>query len=196
MNPARRAMPRAWAMLFNPAAEWAKIESESGDPAFVIGQFVAWLAVVPALASFVGACVIGVTAPGGTVSRALLFDGVFGAIFGYVMSCAAVLVTALIVDLMAPFFGGRRDFDSAFKLAVYAFTPVWLAGIFLLLPGLRFLLLTGFYGAYLCWLGLPGLIKPNPQRTLDFTALIVIVAFALVYGASILQRMVFGTPGL
>ena len=36
-------------------------------------------------------------------------------------------------------FGGRADFDSAFKLAVYSFTPVWLAGIFLLVPGLRFL---------------------------------------------------------
>ena len=43
---------------------------------------------------------------------------------------------------------GSEDFDSAFKLAVYSYTPVWLAGIFLLLPGLRFLILLGFYGAY------------------------------------------------
>jgi hypothetical protein len=191
MNAARRAI----AMLFDPAAEWAKIESESGDPAFVLGSYVAWLALIPALSSFVGACVIGAKMPNGTIARALLFDGVFGAIFGYVMSCAAVLVVALIVDLMAPFFGGRRNFDSAFKLAVYAFTPVWLAGIFLLLPGLRFLVLTGFYGAYLAWLGLPRLIKPNEKRAIDFTGLIVIAAFALVYVAATIQRTVFGTAG-
>ena len=71
--------------------------------------------------------------------RAPLFDGLFGAIFGYVLSCAIVLVLGILIDLVAPLFGGRRDFDSAFKLAVYSFTPVWLAGIFLVLPGLRFL---------------------------------------------------------
>ena len=60
---------------------------------------------------------------------------------------------------MAPLFGGRQDFDSAFKLAVYSYTPVWLAGIFLLLPGLRFLILLGFYGAYVLALGLPRLMK-------------------------------------
>ncbi len=128
--------------------------------------------------------------------RASLFDGAAGAVFGYVMSLTAVLVVALVINLMAPLFSGRRDFDNAFKLAVYAFTPVWLAGIFLPLPGLHFLMLTGFYGAYLAWLGLPRLMKLNPKRMLDFTALIVIAAFALLYITAALQRAVFGTAGL
>jgi Yip1 domain len=192
MSPARRIT----AMLSDPAAEWAKIETETGDPAFVLSHYVAWLALIPAVFSFIGACVIGVVAPSGMIQRASLFDGVSGAVFGYVMTCAAVLALALLIDLAAPAFGGRRDFDSAFRLAVYAFTPAWLAGIFLLLPGLHFLVLTGFYGAYLCWLGLPRLMKAPPQRALDFTALIAIVAFALVYIAATLQHMVFGTPGL
>ncbi|HEX4411880.1 MAG TPA: Yip1 family protein [Xanthobacteraceae bacterium] len=192
MNAARRAM----AMLFDPAVEWAKIESESGDPALVLSRYAAWLAIVPALSGFIGASVIGATTPTGVIVRASLFDGVAGAIFGYVMSLAAVLVVALVIDLMAPLFGGRRDFDSAFKLAVYSFTPVWLAGVFLLLPGLHFLMLTGFYGAYLAWLGLAQLIKLNPRRMLDFTALIVIAAFALLYITAALQRAVFGTAGL
>jgi hypothetical protein len=192
MNAARRAK----AILCDPAAEWVRIERETGDPAFVLSHYVAWLAVVPAAFGFVGVSVIGEVLPGGETLRAPIFNGLFGAIFGYVMSCATVLVLALIVDLLAPVFGGRRDFDSAFKLAVYSFTPVWLAGIFLLLPGLRFLVLAGFYGAYVLWLGLPGLMKSNQKRALDFTALIVIAAFALVYLSAMAQRMVFGTPGL
>jgi hypothetical protein len=113
-----------------------------------------------------------------------------------VMACATVLVLGLIIDLAAPLFGGRRDFDSAFKLAVYSFTPVWLAGIFLLLPGLRFLTLTGFYGAYILWLGLPQLMKSSGRKSQVFTAMIVVCAFALSYIAAVMQRMVFGTPGL
>ena len=110
------------------------------------------------------------------------------------MTCFIVLLLGVIINLTAPFFGGRRDFDSAFKLAVYSFTPVWLAGIFLVLPGLRFLLLTGFYGAYILWLGLPRLTKA--KRVSGFTVLIVVTAFALLYAAAVVQRAVFGTPEL
>jgi hypothetical protein len=187
---------RAKAMLVDPAHEWGAIEKESGDPAYVLSHYVALLALIPAVFSFVGVCVVGVVAPGAGVVHASLFDGLFGAVFGYVMVCAIVLLLGLIIDLTAPLFGGRRDFDSAFKLAVYAFTPVLLAGIFLILPGLRFLTLGGFYGAYILWCGAPPMMKIAEQRTLSFTLLIAACAFVLTYLAAALQRMVFGTPGL
>jgi hypothetical protein len=187
---------RAKAILIDPPAEWAAIEQESGDPAVVLTRYVAVLALIPALFGFIGTSVIGVAVPGAGTVRTPVLDGLFGAIFGYVMSCATVLLLGLIIDLLAPLFGGRRDFDSAFKLAVYSFTPVWLAGIFLLLPGLHFLVLTGFYGAYILWLGLPRLTNAQERRSRDFTTLIVIAAFLLLYITAAAQRAVFGTPGL
>jgi len=192
MNAARRAK----AILVDPVREWETIESEPGDPAYVLSRYVTVLAAVPAVFSFIGASVIGVTAPNAGIVRAPLFNGLFGAIFGYVLTCATVLLLGIIINLLAPLFGGRRDFDSAFKLAVYSFTPVWLAGIFLVLPGLHFLMLTGFYGAYILWLGLPRLTKSPAQKALNFTAVIVGCAFALAYAAAVAQGMVFGTPGL
>lgn len=187
---------RAKAILFDPAAEWQRIEQENGDPAFILSHYVAVLALIPAVFSFVGASVVGVVVAGGETLRAPIFNGLFGAIFGYVTTCATVLMLALIVDLVAPLFGGRRDFDSAFKLAVYSFTPVWLAGVFLVLPGLRFLVCTGFYGAYLVWLGVPRMTKSPMRRSQGFTALIVMCAFVLSYIAAMAQHAVFGTPGI
>ena len=162
------------------------------------------LAVIPEVRTTVtcpdgrleGYLAAGHPSPGAATVRTTIFNGLFGAIFGYVMACATVLVLGLIVDLAAPLFGGRRDFDSAFKLAVYSFTPVWLAGVFLVLPGLRFLMLSGFYGAYVLWLGLPRLIKVPEQKTPSFVVLIVVCACLLVYIAATAQRLVFGTPGL
>jgi hypothetical protein len=185
---------RAKAILVDPVAAWARIELESGDPALLISRYVVWLAFIPALFGFIGTSLIGVIVPGAGIIRTPVVDGLFSAIFGYVMTCITVLLLGIIINFAAPFFGGRRDFDSAFKLAVYSFTPVWLTGVFLLLPGLRFLLLTGFYGAYILWLGLPRLTKA--KRVPDFTVLIVIAAFALLYVAAAAQRAVFGTPGL
>ncbi len=192
MNAAHRAK----AILVDPVAEWASIESEAGDPAYVLSHYVAVLALVPAVFSFIGACVVGVIMPNAGLVRAPIFNGLFGAIFGYVLTCATVLILGIVINLLALLFGGRRDFDNAFRLAVYSFTPVWLAGIFLVLPGLHFLMLTGFYGAYILWLGLPRLTKSPAQRSLTFAALVVVCAFALVYVAAVAQRIVFGTPGL
>jgi hypothetical protein len=189
------AFVRAKAILVDPAAAWRGIEKDIGDPAYLLSRYVAVLALIPALSGFVGATLIGVVTPSG-VLRADLIDGLFGAIVSYATSCAIVLLLGLIIDLLAPLFGGRRDFEEAFRLAVYSFTPLWLVGIFLLLPGLRFLLLTGVYGIYLFWLGAPRLTKVPEQQAANFTAVIVICACGLLYAAALAQRMLFGTPGL
>jgi hypothetical protein len=183
-------------MLRDPAAAWIAIERESGDPAFLLSRYVAVLALIPALSSFVGASVIGAAVPGAGVVRASLFDGFFGAIFGYVMTFAIVLILGFFIDLVAPWFGGQKDFDNAFKLAVYSYTPVWLAGIFLLLPGLRFLILLGCYGAYVLLTGLPRLMKSPGQQSPAYTIAVIVCAGALTILAATLQRKVFGTAGL
>jgi Yip1 domain len=187
---------RVKTILADPMAAWAQIEKDVGDPALLLRRYVAALALIPALAGFAGAAVIGVVMPSGAIARASLFNGAAGAIFAYVISCATVLVLGLIIYLLAPLFGGRRDFNSAFKLAVYSFTPVWMAGIFLVLPGLRFLALLGCYGAYLLWLGLPQLAKTPEDQRANFTAVIVASALGLLYVTALAQRLVFGTPGL
>jgi len=190
------AVARAKAILFEPAAAWPGIEKDVGDPAFLLSRYVAVLALIPALSGFVGATLIGAIAPSGAIVRADLIDGALGAVFSYAASCAIVLLLGLTVNLLAPLFGGRRDFKDAFKLVVFSFTPLWLAGLFLLLPGLRFLLLTGAYGIYLFWLGAPRLTKLPEQQALNFTVLIVICACGLLFAAALMQRALFGTPGL
>jgi Yip1 domain len=191
-----KAARRAKAMLLDPAAEWLAIERESGDPAYLLSRYVAVLALVPAVCGFIGASAVGVVVSGTGPVRASLFDGFFGAIFGYAMAVAIVFVLALVIDLLAPLFGGRKDFDSAFKLAVYSYTPVWLAGIFLLLPGLRFLILLSFYGAYVLVLGLPRLMKSPVQKSYGYAVVIAVCACALTVIAAAIQRAVFHTAGL
>ena len=187
---------RAKAMLADPAAEWTRIEKESGDAAYLLTGYVALLALIPALFGFIGACVVGAVVPGVGSVRAPIFDGLFGAVLGYVMTCATVLLLGLLIDALAPTFGGRRDFDSAFKLAVYSYTPVWLAGIFLLAPGLRFLGLTGFYGVYILWRGLPRLMKTPAARVPPYAAVIVAGACALILLTAAARHALFGSAGL
>jgi hypothetical protein len=189
------AILRVPTILTDPFAEWARIEKEPDDLAYLLLGYVALLVLIPAVFGFIGACFVGAVVPGRGLVRASIFDGVFGAIVGYVLSFVTVALLGLFIDLLAPQFGGRRDFASAFRLAVYSYTPVWLTGVFLLLPGLRFLMLTGFYGAYILLAGLPRLMKSSPQKSAGFTALVSLFALVLTMLAATAQRALFGTPG-
>jgi hypothetical protein len=189
------ALRRAFAILADPAAEWVVIEKESDDPAHLLSGYVAPLALIPAIFGLVGSCVVGAVVPGLGLVRAPLMDGLFAAVFGYVMACAAVLCLGALIRLWAPSFGGKVNFDAAFKLAVYSYTPVWLSGIFLLAPGLRFLGLTGFYGAYIFWVGASSLVRLPLQKVPVFTTIVVVCACALIFFTGALQHTLFRAVG-
>ena len=44
-----------------------------------------------------------------------------------------IYLMALIVDALAPTFGGEKNFMQSLKLVAYSYTAAWLAGIFQLL---------------------------------------------------------------
>jgi hypothetical protein len=183
---------RAAAILIDPAAAWPRVAKEPADWRDLMTRYVALMALIPALSGFIGACIIGVTVPGAGVVRAALFDGIFGAIFFYLENFVLVLVLGVVIHFAAPLFGGRKGFTAALRLAVYSYTPVWLAGIFLLLPGLRFLTLLGCYGAYLLLLGVPPMTQTPPPPSRVLAALIVVATFVLTLFAGWAQHRIFG----
>lgn len=186
------ALQRAIAILADPVAEWVVIAKEPGDPAVLLSGYVAMLALIPAVFGLIGSSVVGAVTPGAGLVRVPFAQGLFAAIFGYVMSCASIVCLGTLIRLLAPLLGGQRDFKGAFKLAVFSYTPVWLTGIFLLAPGLKFLGLIGFYGVYLFWVGAPSLAKLPHQKVPVFTAIVVVCACALIFVTGALQHALFG----
>jgi hypothetical protein len=189
------ALRRIIAILADPVAEWAVIDKEPADAAYLLSRYVAPLALIPAVFGLIGACVVGAVVPGAGLVRAPLAAGLVGAVFGYVMSCATVVCLGALIRLLAPTFGGQRDFNTAFKLAAYAYTPIWLTGIFLLAPGLRFLELTGFYSAYILWTGASPLMKVPVQKIPAFTTILIVCACLLIFIIRALQHTLFGWVG-
>lgn len=182
---------RTATLLVDPPAAWTRVEKEPGDVIFLLSGYVAVLALIPALARLIGASLIGVIVPGGEVVHEPIFDGLFSAIFGYVATFAQVLLVALLIDVLAPRFGGERSFAGALNLAVYSFTPVWLAGIFLLLPGLRFLSFTALYGVYLLTKGLPVVMKSPAENAKRYAAAVAVFAVALMVLSALAQSALF-----
>jgi hypothetical protein len=170
---------RVYRILSKPTTEWTIIEQERGDLSYLVNSYVAALAAIPAVSGLIGFSAIGVAIPNVGTSRVPVFSGLLGAVFGYLFAFVVVYVLACIIYALAPRFEASKSFPAALKLAVYSYTPVWLAGIFLLLPGLRFLTVLGFYGFYLLWRGLPALMKAPQERSLLYAVIIVAAAIVI-----------------
>jgi len=171
---------RAKAMILSPAAEWRRIEPEPGGVGDVFVPYVALLAAIPPVCALLRRGLFGWGPRLHHLHHHGLFTGVTGGIGRYLATFVALYVMALAIDGLAPNFSARRNPGNALKLAVYAMTPVWLAGVFVLVPGLGFLrLLALVYAVYLIWLGLPVLMTSPPDRTAGYTLAVFVCAVIL-----------------
>jgi hypothetical protein len=162
-------LARIRAIMMTPQAEWPAVADESSDALAL--RYVAVLAVVPVLARLIGGWLIGGYTP--------FLAALIGALVAYALSFATVFVVALAVDLLAPKFGGTRNYSHALRLTAYSFTPVWLAGIFLLVPGASFLVLLGLYGFYLMWTGAPLMMRVPRERALAYIVAVAVCAVVI-----------------
>ena len=158
---------RAKAIMLTPEAEWPVIGQEKRSAYGLFVPYVAVLAAIPEVAHFIGQSLIGGYRPIGA--------GLLRALVVYLASFAIVYLVAVVIDVSAARFGGEKNFSNALKLSVYSHTPLWLAGIFLLIPGLSFLLILG---VYLLWTGLPLLMRVPRERALPHA--ILVTACALI----------------
>jgi len=169
---------RVKAIILTPRAEWPVIEREPSTFGGLLIHYVAILAAIPEVAHFIGQSLVGGYAP--------IVPNLVRALIVYLVTFAMVYVIAGVIDLLAPRYGAKKNFPNAVKLSVYSHTPLWLAGIFLLVPGLSFLLILGLYGFYLLRVGLPLLMGVPEDRALRYAttvtacALIPAVVLAIV----------------
>ena len=169
---------RVKAILLTPAAEWAKIEVEPATVGSLYTGYILVLAAIGPVCSAIGGLVFGYgvwfvrfrPSVGAALSQAIVH---------YVLSLVSVFVLALIIDALAPSFDGQKNRIQAFKVATYASTAAWLAGVFSLIPGLSILGLAGLYSVYLLYLGLPLLMKAPEAKAPIYTLVTIVAALIL-----------------
>jgi hypothetical protein len=165
-----KLVDRVKAILLTPRTEWPVVERERATMSDLFIKYVAILAALPEVAHLIGQSFIG-------EARIPIASGLLRAVISYVVSIAMVYIIAGVINLLVPRFGGEKNFSNALKLSVYSHTPLWLAGVFLLIPGLNFLLILGVYGFYLLWVGLPMLMRVPNDRAFSYA--VVVTACAL-----------------
>lgn len=183
-------------ILLRPSPTWDIIEAEPASVGSLYKGYIIPLAAIPVVCGLIGMLAFGIGAFGVTYKPAV-GPAVASAVVQYVLSLVMVYVLALIIDALAPTFGGQKNQIQALKVAAYSSTASWVAGVFGLLPALAILGLLGLYSLFLLYKGLPRLMKTPEDKSVPYIAVIIIagIVMAIVIAAISQPIMRLGGAG-
>lgn len=170
---------RAMAILTKPNDEWKVIKGESATIQDLFVKYAIILAAIPAVAGFLGWILIGRSFLGITV-RAPFGNSILWAIFSYIFSLVGVFLLGFVIDALAPSFGSKKDMVASMKVAVYAYTAMWVAGVFYLIPNISFLaFIGGLYSLFLLYTGIKDLKEPPQDKAVGYFVGTIVIAIVI-----------------
>jgi hypothetical protein len=173
-------LDRVKAICLKPNTEWPVIEAETTSTNALMMGYAVPLAAITPIAGFIGGVVVGRSIPFVGSYHVPLGSALTLAVVSYVLALVGLFVLSLIINALAPSFGGQKNGAQALKLAVYAQTPAWIAGVFTILTSLSWLpIIAAIYGLYLFYLGLPVLMKNPKEKSVGYTVVVIICAIVL-----------------
>lgn len=170
---------RAKNIIVTPKTEWEVIAGEEPNTGQIVTGYVIPLALIPAVASFIGYGLIGTNLPFVGHIASVSF-GIGQAVISLLTSIIGVFLSSFIISALAPSFASVKDNGRAMQLVAYSYTPVWVSGIFAIYPPISFLMILGLYGLYLLYLGFPHTMK-TPQDKVVVYMIVSIIVIAIVY---------------
>jgi hypothetical protein len=180
-------------ILLNPKEEWAVIDQENTSIAELITTYLIPLALIPAIATLIGYGLVGFGYFGASLSW-----GIKHAVISFISTVLGACLAAFVINALASSFNSQSDFRKAMQLVIYSYTPMMVAGIFLILPVLGIIsLLAGIYGLYILYIGISPIMKtPDDKITTYFVvSLVVMIAVYLVI-SMILTAILITSVGL
>jgi Yip1 domain len=172
-------------LMLQPKSEWQVIDGETHTVQGLYTGYVMILAAIPAVCSFIGMSLIGMSFFG-TSYRVPIASGAVSMVLHYGLTLAGVYILALIIDALAPNFGSQKNFMQAMKIAAFVPTAAWVGGVFSIIPMLSIIgLLFAIYTLYQLFLALPILMKTPPDKAVIYfvVVLIVMIVVGVVIGA-------------
>jgi hypothetical protein len=178
-NPRLRSVvARVKALILHPSAEWDVIDLEPATVKDLFTRYVLILAAIPPVCTTLGGLIFGYGSRWWSFRPSPLSLMISGLV-QYGLGLVGVYVMGLIIEALAPSFGGNKDRIAAMKVAAYFPTAFWLAGVFGLIPALGILTIVGLYSLYLLYLGLPKLMRAPADKALVYTIVVIVAAIVV-----------------
>jgi len=199
----QRIQQRIVNICLRPRQEWDVIAGETSSTAELLKDYALPLVGIGAIAIFIGLSFVGVSAGPFAQHRLPVGAGLAAAVVEFVREIASVFILAVIINELAPKFGGEKNRAQALKVAVYSSTPAWAVAVLGILPALSALVsVVSLYGIYLLYLGLPRLMKPSHEKAVNYVAIVVACGVGIHIVTELVSEAIVGAgmgaaaPGL
>ena len=167
-------------ILLQPGPTWKAIEGEFTKPVALYKGWVLPLALIGPICGAFGTLVFGLSFGVIGAYRLPIVNIATLAVVDYVLSVAGVFALSMVINALAPTFGGQKNDVQALKVAAYGSTPWFLAGVFQLLPQLALVgILVSLYTIYLVFSGVPVVMKPAKDQAMGYAIVAVLGAFVV-----------------
>jgi len=182
----KKIAQRAKEVLLKPRDTFEVIKTETVTSRDLILNYLAPLAVIPAVASIIGMSAVGIRISVMGTLRTPLINSFSSAVLQYILTLIGIYILGIIINALAPSFSGKKNEIQALKIAVYSATPSLVVGILYILPVLGILVvIAGLYGFYLLYLAIPIMMECPPEKALGYTIVVIIIniVISLIIGA-------------
>lgn len=186
MDVVKKIAQRAKEVLLKPRDTFAVIKTETVTSRDLILNYLAPLAVIPAVASIIGMSAVGIRISVMGTLRTPLINSFSSAVLQYILTLIGIYILGIIINALAHSFSGKKNEIQALKIAVYSATPSLVVGILYILPVLGILVvIAGLYGFYLLYLAIPIMMECPPEKALGYTVVVIIIniVISLIIGA-------------
>lgn len=188
---------RCRAILTDPKATWTAITAESTSVADFYKRFLVVLAALPAIGSFIGFALVGISVPLFGRWRAPFFLQLVSDLGTYALQLLLVYVMGMVLVWLAPRFSGRADQSKAVQLLGYSLVPCYLAGLLMMFgsPILGLIsLLTLLYALYLYSLGVGPMLGISEAKKWPFVAVSVITNLVVGFVLTMVFALIVPSP--
>lgn len=184
---------RAKQILISPKTEWPVIKTENDSHLKILTSYLLWLALIPAVAAFIGYGLIGYNIMGVHIHSAEF--GLRQAVVSYIGIIGGCYITAAVITLLAESFGAKKDFNRTFQLVAYAYTASCIGGIFNIYHSLTIIAtLCGIYSLYLLYTGLEPMTEVTPEKKASYFIVSMLCMIAVYFVVGLILAAIF-LPG-
>lgn len=180
------ALKHITGIFSHPASEWLEIRAERDTKSAEFLSTVPWLALIPAVAFFIGVTQVGwQLSDEGTVAYLTMGSAFTLCLLSYFGALIGVWCFAELINWMRRTYSEEpADPRLGMVMAIYATAPLFIAGLAGLWPNVWFngliMFIAGMYSVYLIYKGTPIVMNIPAERAFMYSTSVITVALVML----------------
>lgn len=174
-----------WGLFVHPTQEWRRLKASRKTVGQVL-RYILLLAAIPVICGFIGTTQFGWQVGSAERVRLSVGSAAVIAVLYYLVIIVAVLCVGWMIHWMAATYGAEQSLTQCIVLAAFIPVPLFLVGVFQIIPILWLNLLVGLpalaYTVFLLYTGIPEFMEIPAERGFLFASAVLAVGLVGLVG--------------